>query len=61
MPTYIYLCEEEHGEFEIEHKISEKLEECPHCAEEGKETPLTRLIAGGSFQLLGNGWFKDGY
>lgn len=63
MPTYLYKCED-HGEFEIEHSINEKLEECPKCKDEKKESPrkLTRLIAGGgSFILNGSGWAKDNY
>lgn len=63
MPTYLYKCEE-HGEFEIEHSINEKLEDCPKCKGEKKEPPhkLTRLIAGGSsFILSGSGWARDNY
>jgi len=48
MPTYIYEClaaEDSHGEFEIEHKMSEKLEKCPHCKDAGKDSDVKRLIA----------------
>jgi len=62
MATYIYKCET-HGEFEAEHSIKDKLEECPHCKAEGKENvPVERLIAGGSsFILQGSGWASTGY
>lgn len=62
MPTYDYYCPE-HGEFEEVHSITEQLEECPKCKEEGK-TPqkVTRLISsGGSFILNGGGWASSGY
>jgi putative FmdB family regulatory protein len=64
MPTYTYFCEEEHGEFEVEHSIKEKLEDCPKCIEEGIDPPhkVIRLISsGGTFILLGDCWGKTGY
>jgi predicted nucleic acid-binding Zn ribbon protein len=67
MPTYVYRCESKHktnhGEFEIEHSIKDKLDFCPKCLEMGlKEEPVTRLISGGTgFQLIGGGWAKDNY
>lgn len=63
MPTYDYFCEEKHKEFQVEHSIKIKLEECPHCKEEGKpKVPVVRLISGGTgFQLVGGGWAKDNY
>lgn len=64
MPTYLYLCKESHGEFEVDHSMSEKLELCPKCKEDGKESPVTRLISGGTgFQLKagGVGWADSGY
>jgi len=61
MAVYLYECPE-HGEFEIEHKMSEKLQHCPRCKENGKETEVVRLIAGGtSFELKGTCWSKDNY
>lgn len=61
MATYLYYCEK-HGEFEIEHKMSEKLSVCPQCKEEGIDTPVKRLIAGGtSFELKGSCWASDNY
>ncbi len=62
MPTYLYECEE-HGEFEIEHSLKEKLTLCPLCEEEGKEPKkIKRLICpGGSFILTGSGWARDNY
>jgi putative FmdB family regulatory protein len=62
MPSYLYFCEK-HNEFEAFHSITEELEECPKCKEEGKppEKPK-RLIAGGtSFILEGGGWSSSGY
>jgi putative FmdB family regulatory protein len=62
MPTYTYKCDI-HGEFEIEHSINEKLEDCPKCKEEGQEPhKVIRLITGGlGFILTGGGWAKDNY
>lgn len=62
MPTYTYRCET-HGEFEFEHSIKEKLEECPKCKEEGLEPKkVERLISKGtSFILSGGGWASSGY
>ncbi len=62
MATYVYFCEI-HKEFEFEHPMSEKLEECPKCKEEGlAPQKVTRLIAGsGSFILTGGGWAREGY
>jgi hypothetical protein len=65
--TYTYLCKSNlptnHGEFEFEHSINEKLEFCPHCQELGfPNEPVTRLISSGnSFILLGGGWARDNY
>lgn len=61
MPTYIYCCEI-HGEFEEIHAITEQLEECPKCKEEGKTSNRPkRLIANTTFILSGGGWAKEGY
>ncbi len=76
MPIYVYRCPE-HGEFEIEQRISEpKLETCPQPRTEWLSKaiygggfrvyscgkPVERLLAGGSsFVLKGKGWFRDGY
>lgn len=55
MPTYLYFCERDetdggHGEFEDFHGISDeaKLKECPFCRKENIETPVKRLLSGGS-------------
>ena len=49
MPTYLYLCEKIHGEFEEEHSIKVALEECPKCKAEGlPPQKLKPLISGGS-------------
>lgn len=62
MPTYTYYCEV-HGEFDTDHSIKIKLEECPKCQEEGlKPQKVVRLISsGGTFVLTGSGWAKDNY
>lgn len=62
MPTYEYRCEL-HGEFEETHPITERLEECPKCKEEGLEPKkVIRLISSGTgFILQGSGWAKDNY
>lgn len=62
MPTYTYHCEI-HKEFDTEHSVKEKLEECPKCQEEGlKPRKIVRLIAGGTnFVLTGSCWAKDNY
>ncbi len=56
MPTYLYICQTEHGEFEEFHSINDKLEECPMCAEKGIKSPVQRLINAatkGQVQLTG--------
>ena len=62
MPTYLYRCSI-HNEFECEHSIKEKLEECPKCKEEGLEPQkVVRLISNGTgFILSGGGWAREGY
>ncbi len=61
MPTYLYLCKQ-HGEFEAEHSIKEKLEFCPMCEKENVTNTVIRLIArGANFILKGSGWAKDNY
>lgn len=63
MPTYLYRCEV-HGEFEENHSILEKLEDCPKCIEEKIDPPkkVIRLISPGStFILSGSGWARDNY
>jgi putative FmdB family regulatory protein len=62
MPTYTYCCKI-HGEFDREHSIKDKLENCPKCQEEGLEPQkVTRLISsGGTFILSGGGWAREGY
>ena len=58
MPTYEYRCDACSHEFETFQSIkADRLTECPEC---GKPT-LERLISGGSFQLKGDGWYKDLY
>lgn len=61
MATYLYKCPE-HGEFEVEHKMSEKLQYCTICEKSKIKTEVVRLIAGGtSFELKGSCWSKDNY
>lgn len=62
MPTYLYYCEV-HKEFETVHSITEVLEDCPKCKEEGlPPQKLKKLIAGSTnFILTGGGWANTGY
>lgn len=60
MPAYDYECPK-CGTMEIEHKITEKVEECPKCKERGEKTLINRLISLTSFQLKGKGWYKTDY
>jgi putative FmdB family regulatory protein len=62
MPTYTYRCEV-HGEFEEAHSITEQLEECPKCKEEGlpAQKPTRLISSGGTFILTGGGWARDSY
>ena len=63
MPIYLYKCPV-HDEFEVEHSMQDRLEECPKCKEEGFEYPekVIRLIAGGTqFTLIGGCWSSDNY
>lgn len=59
MPTYEYKCEACEHLWEEDKKITDPVTTiCPECGEEKAK----RLISGGSgFQLLGSGWFRDGY
>lgn len=52
---YQYKCPE-CGEIEINHKMGEKVEKCPHC---GKE--IKRIYSSGNFILNGKNWAKDNY
>ena len=62
MATYLYSCPV-HKEFEVEHSMSETLQDCPKCKEENLPiNKVTRLIASGTtFVLQGSGWAKDNY
>jgi hypothetical protein len=45
MSTFLYECQEKHGEFEREHSVHIKLEFCPLCEEDGNaNVPIKRLI-----------------
>jgi len=58
MPIYPYHCENCGKDIEVEQRITaEPLRTCEAC---GQQT-LVRQIAGTSFVLKGNRWFKDGY
>jgi putative FmdB family regulatory protein len=62
MPTYEYLCEAKHQVFEVQQSIKdEPLKVCPHCHQEGTETPVKKLISHSAFHLVGGGWAKDKY
>jgi putative FmdB family regulatory protein len=59
MPTYEYECKECKHKWELEQKIVDlPVTICPAC----KKEQAKRLISGGtSFQLLGGGWYREGY
>jgi putative FmdB family regulatory protein len=55
MPLYEFVCKECKKEIEELCKWDEVIM-CEKC-----EKPMTRQISKGSFQLKGNGWYKDHY
>jgi putative FmdB family regulatory protein len=58
MPTYNYLCDACHHEFEKEQRISEApIKKCPECG----KSKARRMISSGNFILKGGGWYSDGY
>jgi putative FmdB family regulatory protein len=58
MPTYEYRCQSCAHEMEAFHSIkAPPLKDCPAC----HEPKLERLISATSFQLRGDGWYKDLY
>lgn len=59
--TYLYFCDL-CGEMEIEHKMSEKIDDCPICKSKNICTKIKRLITKSQgFILCGGGWAKDNY
>ena len=57
MPIYEYRCKGCGKEFELIQKFSDKpVKECIHCG-----GAVEKLISISSFQLKGDGWYKDGY
>ena len=57
MPIYEYQCKK-CGVVETMQSINAApLKNCPNCGEDGAE----KIISRNSFQLQGNGWYKDGY
>jgi putative FmdB family regulatory protein len=62
VPTYEYFCEIKHDTFEVQQSIKdEPLTICPHCKEEGIESPVKKMISSTSFVLHGGGWASSGY
>jgi putative FmdB family regulatory protein len=58
MPTYEYSCDACGAGWEAEQRISEDpIKVCPKCG----KPEAKRLISGSSFQLKGDGWYKDLY
>ena len=55
MPRYDYKCKK-CGIIEIEHRMNEKIEECPKC--KGK---IKKLISSSDFILKGEGWTPKHY
>jgi putative FmdB family regulatory protein len=58
MPTYEYRCRSCSHELEAFQSIKDApLTDCPAC----RKSELERLISATSFQLKGDGWYKDLY
>jgi putative FmdB family regulatory protein len=58
MPTYEYRCRSCAHEMEAFQSIKDSaLTDCPAC----QQPKLERLISATSFQLKGDGWYKDLY
>ena len=58
MPTYEYLCNACHGEFETEMRMSDPPQAvCPSCG----SSETKRLISHSSFVLKGTGWYVTDY
>ena len=58
MAVYEYVCNACGHEFEEEQSIKDDpITICPECGKEKVE----RLISISSFQLVGGGWFSEGY
>ena len=55
-PLYDYLCKECGLVEEIQHKMAEAPEVKCRCGSD-----MAKTITGTSFQLIGGGWFADGY
>lgn len=56
MPIYEYRCTNCDHDFQKLMKLNEEKPPCPEC-----KSPVKKLISQGSFQLMGSGWYKDGY
>ncbi len=58
MPIYEYECDSCEQEIEVIQKVTDKvLEECPRC----HENSLKKMTSLNTFQLKGEGWYRDGY
>jgi putative FmdB family regulatory protein len=58
MPLYEYRCSACSHVLEIQQRLAEApLKKCPRC----KKSRLQKQIGATSFQLKGDGWFKDLY
>jgi putative FmdB family regulatory protein len=60
MAIYEYICKDEACRFEWEEESSinsQPSKTCPQC---NQETAKRLISGGGSFVLVGNGWFKSG-
>lgn len=59
MPIYIYKCSTCEAEEEILQKLEDPAPEaCEECKAEGT---MKRIFGVSNFQLVGDGWAKDGY
>ncbi|HOU54798.1 MAG TPA: zinc ribbon domain-containing protein [Myxococcota bacterium] len=58
MPTYEYHCNACHGDFEVEKRMSDPVEQtCALCGSPDTQ----RLISHSSFVLKGSGWYVTDY
>jgi len=58
MPTYEYHCKACDGDFEVEKRMSDPVDQvCPRCGSPDTQ----RLISHSSFVLKGSGWYVTDY
>lgn len=58
VPIYEYICDACQHEFDLIRKVSDPaVRKCPECG----RLKVKRKVSLTSFQLKGEGWYKDGY